>query len=60
MLIEKRFHCCYCDEMISFVLDLSVESQMAVEDCEVCCQPIEFCYEVLDGVISSFEVCRQE
>lgn len=36
------------------VLDLSVQRQTYVEDCEVCCSPIEISYSVKDDAISSF------
>ena len=32
----------YCGEPISIVVDGSVESQTYIEDCEVCCNPINF------------------
>ena len=37
------------------MLDLSVKGQTYVEDCEVCCQPIEVQYTVDDGDIASFD-----
>jgi transcription elongation factor Elf1 len=53
--IEKRFTCPYCLEKISFVLDLSVEGpQTYIEDCEVCCQPIEVTYSVPGGKLGLF------
>ena len=36
------------------VLDLSVRRQTYVEDCEVCCNPIEITYSVEDDTPSSF------
>ena len=36
------------------VLDLSVPRQKYVEDCEVCCNPIEVSYNVADDSLSSF------
>jgi hypothetical protein len=36
------------------VLDLSVRSQTYVEDCEVCCNPIEITYRVEDDSLSNF------
>jgi hypothetical protein len=36
------------------VLDLSVRGQTYVEDCEVCCNPIEVRYCVQDDVLVSF------
>ncbi len=37
------------------VLDLSVHQHTYVEDCEVCCNPLEISYTVEDEVIQSFE-----
>lgn len=36
------------------VLDLSVRRQTYVEDCEVCCNPIEITYTVADDSLTSF------
>ena len=36
------------------VLDFSVRRQTYVEDCEVCCNPIEITYKVDDDILSSF------
>ncbi|WP_298366745.1 CPXCG motif-containing cysteine-rich protein [uncultured Lutibacter sp.] len=38
---EYFFQCPYCWEEISMLLDSSVNSQTYIEDCEVCCNPIE-------------------
>jgi Cysteine-rich CPXCG len=37
------------------VLDLSVPRQTYVEDCEVCCNPIEISYTMQDDALASFE-----
>jgi hypothetical protein len=37
------------------VLDTSVEGQTYVEDCEVCCQPVEVRYTVKDDAVLQFE-----
>jgi hypothetical protein len=54
--IEKRFRCPYCLEKISMLLDLSVEGEQSyVEDCEVCCHPLQISYSVTgDGQLQSF------
>jgi hypothetical protein len=36
------------------VLDLSVRRQSYVEDCEVCCNPIEISYSAQDDALASF------
>jgi hypothetical protein len=53
--MEHFFMCPYCWQTISIVLDLSVPEQTYVEDCEVCCQPIEVCYTVEDDEVCQFE-----
>jgi hypothetical protein len=42
------------------VLDLSVRSQTYVEDCEVCCNPIEIHYTAQDDTLEDFEAKRLE
>lgn len=37
------------------VLDLSVRRQAYVEDCEVCCKPIEVRYRVEEGDLAEFD-----
>ncbi len=37
------------------VLDTSVPRQRYVEDCEVCCNPIEIRYEIEEDAVVSFE-----
>ena len=37
------------------VLDLSVRTQSYVEDCEVCCKPIEISYSVEDDTLTGFD-----
>jgi len=53
--MEYFFSCPYCWEQISIVSDISVRGQIFVEDCEVCCHPIEVHYAVQDGAVSDFE-----
>jgi transcription elongation factor Elf1 len=52
---EKRFKCPYCFEKISMLLDLSENGQQEyIEDCEVCCQPIQIHYEAIEYKLISF------
>ena len=55
LTMEHYFACPYCGEQISMVLDLSVEGQTYVEDCEVCCNPIEISYRAEEEELSGFE-----
>ena len=54
--MEHAFTCPHCWQRISMVLDESVENQTYIEDCEVCCKPIEVTYSVEDGMLTEFEV----
>jgi hypothetical protein len=56
--IEQSFTCPYCWQSISILLDLSVQAQSFVEDCEVCCHPIQFKYAVEDGNLTEFDVIK--
>ena len=40
-MYEHYFICPYCWENISMLLDNTLSSQKYIEDCEVCCNPIE-------------------
>ena len=53
--MEKFFTCPYCWQQISIVLDMSVRSQVYVEDCEVCCKPMQIRYVVHDDEVVEFE-----
>ena len=39
--MEQFFTCPYCWERISMILDRQEEESAYIEDCEVCCRPIE-------------------
>jgi transcription elongation factor Elf1 len=41
MLIPITLHCPYCGESFETQTDTSAGSQRYVEDCAVCCRPIE-------------------
>ena len=51
---EHFFQCPYCWEEISMLIDYSVPHQSYVEDCEVCCNPIQITVTVADGELEAF------
>ena len=51
---EHHFQCPYCWETISMLLDPST-SQTYIEDCEVCCNPIEIRTQFEDQQLISFQ-----
>lgn len=55
MEIEHFFICPYCWQSISMILDLSVDEQTYIEDCEVCCRPIKIRYKAEMEELKSFE-----
>ncbi|MBT4206523.1 MAG: CPXCG motif-containing cysteine-rich protein [Gammaproteobacteria bacterium] len=59
-MTEHFFQCCYCGEPISALLDCTTEKQKYVEDCEVCCQPIEIQYTAYRNEIVEFFSSTQD
>ena len=55
-MYEHFFQCPYCWEEISMLLETSVSKQTYVEDCEVCCNPIEVDPEFENAQLVSFAV----
>jgi len=39
--LAHRYHCPYCGESIETLLDTSQGNLHTVEDCSVCCRPVE-------------------
>ncbi|MBT8283781.1 MAG: CPXCG motif-containing cysteine-rich protein [Flavobacteriaceae bacterium] len=54
-MLEHFFQCPYCWEEISMLLDTSVSTQTYVEDCEVCCNPIEINMRCTAGELQEFQ-----
>ena len=57
-MIETRIiPCPYCGEEFETNIDCSSGNQSYIEDCYVCCQPIEFSIQVdPDGSLTNIEV----
>ena len=55
-MLEHFFQCPYCWEEVSMLLDTSVTDQTYVEDCEVCCNPIEFNLQFQNNELIFFEL----
>ncbi|NNK39188.1 MAG: CPXCG motif-containing cysteine-rich protein [Winogradskyella sp.] len=52
---EYFFQCPYCWEEISMLIDLSQSQQSYIEDCEICCNPIQLNVTTQNREISGFE-----
>ena len=55
-MLEQVFQCPYCWQQISMLLDTSIAEQTYIEDCEVCCNPIELTTRFENEVLTSLEV----
>ncbi|MDX1499694.1 MAG: CPXCG motif-containing cysteine-rich protein [Woeseiaceae bacterium] len=54
MLIpERRIDCPYCGEPVTILVDVSAGSQAYIEDCEVCCRPMNIDVVVDDAELVS-------
>jgi hypothetical protein len=52
-LSEQTIGCPYCGESISILVDDTLPEQRYVEDCQVCCRPIELDVAVApDGYVT--------
>jgi hypothetical protein len=60
-LQSRAIQCPYCGETFGTVVDLSSGSTSYIEDCQVCCRPIEFRLEVEEGgALASLEAGRSD
>lgn len=55
-IIERRISCPWCAESMEVVLDLSAGSQSYIEDCQVCCQPMQVSFEVDEDRLHGLQV----
>lgn len=53
---EHFFQCPCCWERISMLFDDSISKQIYIEDCEICCNPIEINVEFKNNTIVKLEV----
>ena len=58
--MEHFFSCPYCWEHISMILDSSEEESDYIEDCEICCRPIELSFKFSGEHLVNFEARKME
>jgi hypothetical protein len=58
MTNETDVTCPFCYEIFSIVVDCSEDRQTYIEDCFVCCRPIEFYVSCGEGELISVEASR--
>ena len=54
-MLEHYFTCPYCWENISMLLDKSITNQSYIEDCEVCCNPIQVIVQFSNNELTQFQ-----
>jgi hypothetical protein len=52
--------CPYCGETLTLRFDLSAGSQSYVEDCQVCCQPMQLAVRVTDNSLDEVSAERMD
>ena len=60
LMLESNFTCPYCWENQLKMIDPSIEFQRFIEDCEVCCNPIDFIVKVQEGQNAEITPCSIE
>lgn len=55
VMLEHFFTCPYCWESISMLIDNSISRQTYIEDCEVCCNPIQVSVQFLNSELIDFQ-----
>ncbi len=54
-MYEHYFICPYCWQIISMLLDDSISKQVYIEDCEVCCNPIQITLKLINSELIDFQ-----
>lgn len=57
---ETEIECPYCGERIVLLIDDSVASQDYIEDCQVCCRPMNLRVTVDEEGVPQVEVHRED
>ena len=60
LLDEASVTCPWCWEQIVVLVDTSTGNQQYVEDCQVCCNPIEITVMCDAGILHGVEAGRSE
>ena len=55
-LLEQTINCPYCGESMSIIIDLSAGGQTYIEDCQICCQPMQIGFAVDDGELLDLRI----
>ena len=59
-LQHETITCPWCWERLVLEFDLSAGAQRYVEDCAVCCQPMDVSFRVEDGTLAAVRARRAD
>lgn len=54
-LISHDYQCPYCWQTITAHIDSSVKTQQYIEDCSICCRPIQITVTIERGEVGNFD-----
>jgi hypothetical protein len=57
-MTETDVQCPHCGEVISVLIDTTEDSQSYIEDCSVCCRPIQFFIRCDEGSLIALRAER--
>ena len=57
-LVERRIECPFCAESMTIAVDLSAGAQSYIEDCQVCCQPMQISFDLDDDQLGNLRADR--
>ena len=55
-MLKSYFDCPHCWGNQLKMIDPSILNQTFIEDCETCCNPLEFKIQIQDNILLSFDV----
>lgn len=55
-IAERRIHCPFCNESMTILLDLSAGGQSYIEDCQICCQPMQISFDTVSDEVLGLQV----
>ena len=58
-LEAQEVRCPYCFEVIELSIDCSVSTQRYIEDCQVCCRPINLSIHIVDSDMLTVSVTHE-
>ena len=59
-LMTLPVHCPYCGELLQLIIDPSESEQDLIEDCQVCCQPMNLHFTINNEGDTDISVWRDD